>query len=579
MPAYWLGIDLGTTSTAAAICWPAADGLQVQVLPLSGRSYAMPSVLFLPGDGSLAVGEDAQQRALTDPYRVVREFKSRIGDEIPLLVAGTPYYAHDLAAEFVSWLCRYVTEREGAPPEAVALTCPASWGPDKTALFERSVRSVGVPNVTLLTEPEAAAISYASHSDGPAGETLAVYDLGAARFDVAVLRRESATSFTVLGRSEGIEGLGGLSFDEVIFEYVCAAAGVPLEEMDLADHGLAAEVAQLRRECVEAKETLSASNDAIISVTLGGTQHWVRLTRAEFEEMIRPDLDRTIEAMHRAFGSADVVAAELGAILLTGGSSRIPLVAQLIAAEFGRPPVIAPDPKAAVAMGAARYSAPAATPVRELGAAPVTGGGHGQPALMASLRHPSRRALLGAAAVIVLVVAGGVTALRTPVLSSLTSHHGSTHAATASGGLAPSVSGAGKSPTPSSQSSAKPTKGGSTTKNPASNSNNQVAAGPTSAAAAAAQASNQVTSPAPATRSSATKPPVKASTKPAAPPSSTRPAAPPASATPTPSPSATTPAPSPSPSTSTSSAPPGNSDPSSSASSSVTPSTSAAARA
>ena len=97
----------------AAIGHPAADGVQVELVPLSGQSYAMPSVLFLPGDGYLVVGEDAQSRSLTDPERAVREFKSRVGDEIPLLVGGTPYYAHDLAAEFVSWICQYVTQREG----------------------------------------------------------------------------------------------------------------------------------------------------------------------------------------------------------------------------------------------------------------------------------------------------------------------------------------------------------------------------------------------------------------------------------------------------------------------------------
>src|ERR1700761_3782557 len=128
MPAYWLGIDLGTTSTAAAICRPAAGGLEVQVVPLSSQSYAMPSVLFLPGDGSLVVGEEAQRRSLTDPYRAVREFKSRMGDEIPLLVGGAPFYAHDLAAEFVSSLCQHVTQQEGEPPPGGRAAVPSQRG-------------------------------------------------------------------------------------------------------------------------------------------------------------------------------------------------------------------------------------------------------------------------------------------------------------------------------------------------------------------------------------------------------------------------------------------------------------------
>jgi molecular chaperone DnaK len=582
MPSYWLGIDFGATSTAAAIGRPAADGVQVELVPLSGQSYAMPSVLFLPGDGYLVVGDDAQSRSLTDPGRVVREFKSRMGDEIPLLVGGEPYYARDLAAEFVSWICQYVTQREGAGPQAVALTCPASWGPDRTAQFERAVRDVGVPNVTTLMEPQAAAISYARRAHVPAEGTLAVYDLGADRFDVTVLRNDPLDGFTVLGRSEGIAGLGGLSFDEVLFEYVCAAAGVPVEEMDPYDHDLAAEVAQLRRECIEAKETLSASADAIIPVTLGGVQHWVRLTRAEFEEMIRPDLDRTVEAMHRAFGSAEVVASELDAIVLTGGSSRIPLVSRLITAEFGRAPASDADPKVAVAIGAALFPAPAGAPVRDLGGRAAAGAaaGDGWPGgLLASLSHPSRKVLLAAAALFVLVVGGGVTALTTPALSGLITHHSPASGTAASGGVAPSVNGSGSSPTPSAQSGAKPAgkaRAGTKTTTSGTNPADPVPpAGPSSVAAAAAQASNKVTSPGKATKSSKPKPSASAS-HPASKPPTVRPTTPaPSTTPPTVTPPTTTP-PTTIPPTTT---PPTTTPPSSVAPSTAVPSTVAAARA
>ena len=481
MTSYWLGIDVGTTYTAVAICRPAADGLEVQVVPLSNHSHVIPSVLFLPGDGSLVVGEGAQRRTLTDPDRVVREFKSRVGDEIPLRVGGSPYYAHDLAAEFVSWLCRYVIDREGERPEGVALTCPASWGPYKTGLFERAVRDAGLGEVTLLSEPQAAAISYASRERVEVGATLAVYDLGGGTFDAAVVRKDSPTSFTVLGQPEGIEGLGGVTFDEAVFEHVCSAAGVPLAEIDADDPDLVAEVARLRRECTEAKEALSADTDTTIPVTLGDIRQRIRLTRAEFEEMIRPDLNRTIEAMRRGLGSAGVDAPDLDAILLIGGSSRIPLVSQLIAAEFGRAPAIDADPNLAVAMGAARFPAPASAPVRdtvvtpvqsprtiappvapperpEMASMPVPGehGAGGQSEAGTPVLRRSRKAMLGGVAVAVLVLAGGVTALRTPVLSDLLAHHSSaSHGIRASNGSAP---GSSDSPAPAAGSSAKPTR-------------------------------------------------------------------------------------------------------------------------
>jgi len=469
---YWLGIDLGTTYTAAAICWPAVDGLEVQVVPLSNRSHAIPSVLYLPGDGSVVVGEGAQRRALTDPDRVVREFKSRIGDEIPMLVGGSPFFAHDLAAEFASWLWNFVSEREGQHPEGVTLTCPASWGPYKTALFERAVQDAGLNHVTLLGEPQAAAISYASRERVEIGATLAVYDLGGGTFDAAVVRKDSPTSFTVLGRPEGIDGLGGVNFDEAIFEHVCAAAGVPLEQLNPNDPNLVADVARLRRECTEAKEALSVDTDATIAVSLGGVRQRVRLTRAEFEEMIRPDLDRTVEAMHRALESASVDPAQLDAILLVGGSSRIPQVSQLISAEFGRAPAIDEDPKVAVAMGAARFSAPAdeesapatgtletpvqfpadeAPPERPEMASMLDGDEEGEDSLVAPERKRSRKALLGAAALVLLVLAGGITALRTPMLSNLLSHH-PTHGTAASSGASTAPSG---SAAPSGQAKAK----------------------------------------------------------------------------------------------------------------------------
>jgi molecular chaperone DnaK len=361
---YWLGIDFGTTYTAAALYRPTLDELGTQLIPLGSRSSAVPSVLFLAEDGSLLVGEAAERQALTHPGRVVREFKRRIGDEIPLLVGGVPWQAHELAAVLVHWVWQRVTKREGELPEGVALTYPASWGPYKIRLFEQAVRATRIGEKTrlgsaeLLSEPQAAAIGYGRWEQVEVGAQLAVYDLGGGTFDAAVVRKDSPTAFTLLGRPEGIDRLGGVTFDEMLFEHVCAAARVPLTQIDPNDPDIVSEVARLRRACTEAKEALSVETDTTIPVVLGGARQRVRLTRAEFEEMIRPDLDRTIEALHRALESAAVDGTQLDSMLLAGGSSRIPLVSQLISAEFGRVPAIDTDPKIAVAMGAARFLAP-----------------------------------------------------------------------------------------------------------------------------------------------------------------------------------------------------------------------------
>ena len=454
---YWLGIDLGTTFTAAALYRPTVDELATHVIPLGSRSPAVPSVLFLAGDGSLMVGEAAERRALTDPDRVVREFKRRIGDEIPLLVGGVPWQAHELAAVLVHWVWQRVTEREGERPEGVALTCPASWGPHKIRLFMQAVQATRIGEMTrlgraeLLSEPQAAAIGYASQERVEVGAHLAVYDLGGGTFDAAVVRKDSPTAFTVLGRPEGIDGLGGVTFDEMLFEHVCAAAGVPLTQIDPNDPNIVPEVARLRRECTEAKEALSVDTDTTIPVALGGVRQRVRLTRAEFEEMIRPDLDRTIEALHRALESAAVDSTQLDAILLVGGSSRIPLVSQLIAAEFGRAPAIDADPKTAVAMGAARFLIPAPGPGPsedgvdtdfQLPAIPPerprmsTMLASDEDSTAEPVRHHSRKAVL-ATALVLLLAAGAAVGLGSHKLADELRHSAASPGTTPSAGSTP----------------------------------------------------------------------------------------------------------------------------------------------
>jgi molecular chaperone DnaK len=477
---YWLGIDLGTTYTAAALCRPAVDELATHVVPLGSRSPAVPSVLFLAGDGSLMVGEGAESRALTDPDRVVREFKPRIGDEIPLLVGGVPWQAHELAAVLVHWVWQRVTKREGQPPEGVALTCPASWGPHKIRLFMQAVQATRIGEMTrlghaeLLSEPQAAAIGYASREPVEVGAHLAVYDLGGVAFNAAVVRKDSPTAFTVLGRPEGIDRLGGVTFDEMLFEHVCAAAGVPLTQIDPNDPYIVPQVARLRRECTEAKEALSVDTDTTIPVALGGVRQRVRLTRAEFEEMIRPELDRTIEALRRALESAAVDGTQLDAILLVGGSSRIPIVSQLISAEFGRAPAIDADPKTTVAIGAARFLTPAPVPSEDsvdtdfqLPAVPPE---RPQMSTMLSgyedstaepVAHRSRKAILGTA-LVVLLAAGAAFGLGSHKLADELRHSAASPETTPSAASTPTSGLTGAKPHSTGGSGA-----GSTTSSPA----------------------------------------------------------------------------------------------------------------
>ncbi|MGH3915117.1 MAG: Hsp70 family protein [Pseudonocardiaceae bacterium] len=359
---YALGVDVGTSYTAAAIWRLDGNQQSTEVVPLGRRMSSVSSVLFLGADESVVVGEAAERRSVTDPDRVVREFKRRIGDDTPLFVGGQPYAAHDLAATMVRWVVKQVIDREGAAPKQIAITHPAGWGPFKKELLRTALTTSGLDNLTFLAEPEAAAVSYAAQARVEVGTTIAVYDLGGGTFDAAVVRKTGAGSFTLLGSADGIEQLGGADFDEAVFTHVQASLGDQLDGLDVEDPNVLSGLARLRRECTEAKEALSSDTEVSISVLLPGVNAQVRLVRSEFEEMIRPALEDTVDSLSRAISSAGLTSADLGAVLLVGGSSRVPLVSQLVSARLGCPVVVDADPKTTIALGAALSMAPQPEP-------------------------------------------------------------------------------------------------------------------------------------------------------------------------------------------------------------------------
>jgi actin-like ATPase involved in cell morphogenesis len=310
-----------------------------------------------------------------------------------------------------------VVSREGGPPSSVCVSHPANWGPYKTDLLRQAVRMADLPGVSFVTEPEAAAVNYAQEQRLGVGAVVAVYDLGGGTFDAAVLRR-TANGFSILGEPEGIERLGGIDFDAAVFNHVRTTLGSKLDDLDEDDPAAIAAVGRLREECVQAKEALSADTDTTIPVLLPSVTTEVRLTRGELEAMVRPALHGSIEALQRAVRSAGLTAGQLHSVLLVGGSSRMPIVGQLVSAELGRPVAVDTHPKHAVALGAARLagggfsapsgrSGPAAGPAAGLGATGVPGARHG------AVGGPGAgaAAALGAAG---LGAAGGLAAGRPP---------------------------------------------------------------------------------------------------------------------------------------------------------------------
>ncbi|MCW2721182.1 Hsp70 family protein, partial [Pseudonocardia sp.] len=345
---YSLGIDLGTTFTAAAI-----DRIgHIEMATLGDRTAAIPSVVLMRGEGAVLTGDAANRRAMMEPDRVAREFKRRLGDPTPLVLGGAPHSVASVLAQLLSSVVGKVAEREGGAAEHVMLTHPANWGPYKRELFDSVPRIAEVDRVSMITEPEAAAAHYATSERLADGALIAVYDFGGGTFDATVLRRRAA-GFEILGTPEGVEGLGGIDFDEAVFAFVDRTLDGAVTALDFTDRQNAGALIRLRQECVLAKETLSADTETVIPVLMPGLQTEVRLTRAELEEMMRPPIESTVSALRRALRSARVEPEALDAVLLVGGSSRIPLVSEMVSAALGRPTAVDAHPKHVIALGAA----------------------------------------------------------------------------------------------------------------------------------------------------------------------------------------------------------------------------------
>ncbi|HJW00971.1 MAG TPA: Hsp70 family protein [Arthrobacter sp.] len=358
---YILAIDVGTSFTAAAIA--RTDRIAPPVpesLPLGLRGTAVPSVVYYPEEGPILVGEAAERRGLDSPDRVVREFKRRIGDNVPIAVGTLSLPAEEVFATMAGWVVDRAAEREGEPPSQIILSHPAAWGGHRTAVIQEALAARGLHGATLISEPEAAALHYASQVRVEDGSTIAVYDLGGGTFDTAILRKAGAGRFEFLGRPEGIEGLGGADFDAAVLRHVAEHTGEGFAALDPADPAVLAALARLRRECVEAKEALSADSEASISVFLPGVHQQVRLVRSELEALIEEPLRETVDALERSLDDLGLEPDDLTAVLLIGGSSRIPFVAQLVSERLDRPIAVDADPKSSICLGAAAAAVAAA---------------------------------------------------------------------------------------------------------------------------------------------------------------------------------------------------------------------------
>jgi outer membrane protein assembly factor BamB/actin-like ATPase involved in cell morphogenesis len=335
MGEYGLGIDLGSRFTAAAI----TAGGAVEAVRLGGRRTEIPTAVFLRADGTVLTGEGARRRGESSPDRLAGDLLLRLTDPEPVKLGDTELSGTALMAQFLDQVIATATRGRAGRLARVVLTHPVgSASPDA---LRRAAQLAGLPEVTLHDEASAAA------ARARPGELVAVYDLGAT-FRATVLRRtDEGAEILATSRVDGVD------FDRMVYEQV-------LSRFDISPDEAPADLARLRRECAEAVESLSFDTEAEIAVDLPGVHTRVTYRRSELEKLISPPLTETVAALRRTFQAASVRVDAADAVVLAGGSARIPLVGALVSAAIGRSVPPGEQPETAVAMGAARLSLPGA---------------------------------------------------------------------------------------------------------------------------------------------------------------------------------------------------------------------------
>lgn len=355
-----LAIDFGTTSSCGAV--RDADGTRLLDVQ---RTRHVPSAVHLDPDGNLIAGEHAL-RALRRPHlveRVALTPKRELGQSTMVLGGTQVKVADAVAAVLRLLLDEGMRQHGGTAPDRIVLTHPAAWDADgdRAAALRAAAAVAGMPVVELVPEPVAAA-AYHTGRSGRTGGFIAVYDLGGGTFDAAVLQR-TADGYELAGPPGGDEGIGGEDFDHLVREFYLerVAASDPRLADDLrhgAERSWHRARASLREEAQRAKEALTDNPTAYVHAG-DDSEHEYRITRDEFERMIESRVLDTLDEFEATLDRADLDAAQLDAIYLTGGASRIPVVARLMSERFREVTVTAhDDPKTIVALGALQAARP-----------------------------------------------------------------------------------------------------------------------------------------------------------------------------------------------------------------------------
>ncbi len=342
-----IGIDLGTTNSEVAAF---VDG-KVRVLG-PGEVKMLPSCVGISPAGELLVGESARNQQLVYPDRTVRSIKRRMGTSETVMLGDKSFSPQEISALILRELTEWAGRDLKAPVKRAVITVPAYFSDAQRNATREAGMMAGLEVVRILNEPTAASLAY-GFGDG-ARRTVMVYDLGGGTFDVSVVMVEG--DVTEVLASHGNNHLGGDDFDDLLLEQLQAEFHKRHGVRIGPEHPLA--MARLWWAAEAAKKQLSfqpyaqVREEALITVNGKPLHLDLELPREEYEKMILPLVESTLDSVSKALQDAGRKPRELDAILLVGGSTRTPLVSRLLRERTGLEPREDVHPDLCVALGA-----------------------------------------------------------------------------------------------------------------------------------------------------------------------------------------------------------------------------------
>jgi molecular chaperone DnaK len=343
-----IGIDLGTTNSCVAVM----EGKEAKVITNPEGNRTTPSVVAFK-NGERIVGDAAKRQMITNK-NTVYSIKRLMGTDKKVTLEGKEYTPQEVSAMILSYIKDYAEAYLGEKVDKAVITVPAYFNDAQRQATKDAGKIAGLDVQRIINEPTASALAFGADKDKNKEEKILVYDLGGGTFDVSVLDIADGT-FEVLSTA-GDTHLGGDDFDNKIIDWL-ADNFKKEHNIDLKADKMALQ--RLKEAAEKAKKDLSGTVQASISLPFisagseGPLHLEATLTRAQFDEMTKDLVERTMEPVRHALTDAKLSASDLDQVLLVGGSTRIPAVQEAVKNELGKEPNKSVNPDECVAIGAA----------------------------------------------------------------------------------------------------------------------------------------------------------------------------------------------------------------------------------